>query len=54
MNDFQVDDIERGDLYVRDAPPAQWPCPHCDARTMGTFDRRVEVNKQSTLEGLFG
>lgn len=54
-HDFQPGDVERGDLYLRDSDPWQWPCPRCGAREMGRFDRRVEIpQKQTTLEGLFG
>lgn len=54
VHDFQPGDVDRGDLYVRDVPPNEWMCPHCEARMMGVFDNRVTVTKQSTLKGLFG
>jgi rubredoxin len=54
VHDFQPGDVERGDIYVMDVPPEEWICPHCEARMMGVFDQRVDITKQSTLEGLFG
>ncbi len=54
VQDFKVDDPDRGDDYIRDNPPEDWPCPHCEARMMGVFDRRIDVGNQSTLEALFG
>lgn len=53
-HDFPVGDVERGDTWIRDSDPKEWPCPHCLAREMGRFDRRVSVGKQATLEALFG
>jgi len=54
VHDFQPGDVERGDIFLRDSPPSEWPCPHCGAREMAKFDRRVKSpEKQSTLEALF-
>ncbi len=51
--DFLPGDPNRGDIYVRDSPPSEWYCHYCQAKQMGVLDKRIEIQKQTTLEGLF-